>query len=136
QEALAQDDGRSSLHKQVRERTELTAKLIFDAAAAGDALAEKIVEDTAFYLAVGAVNMMHTIDPDMVVFGGGMTAAGETFLNRIRRHVQAMAFPVPAERTQIRYAQLGNDAGYIGAAGCGRLLYAFGDGSTVREPKF
>src|SRR6202521_1855606 len=95
---------------------EISSKRIFDAAAAGDALAEKIVDDTAFYLAVGAMNMMHTIDPDMVVFGGGMIAAGEGFLNRICRHVHELAFPVPAQKTRICYAQLGSDAGFIGAA--------------------
>ena len=88
----------------------------------GDALAEKIVEDTAFFLAVGAMNMMHTIDPDMVVFGGGMIAAGEPFLQRIRRHVKQMAFPVLVEKTQICFARLGTDAGFIGAAGCARKL--------------
>jgi glucokinase len=81
------------------------------------------VDESAYYLAVGATNMMHTIDPDMVVFGGGMVAAGESFLERIRRHVKSLAFPVPAERTQLRYAQLGSDAGFVGAAACGRQLY-------------
>jgi glucokinase len=123
QEALAKDGGKSSLHAIVKKGREVTSKEIFDASAAGDALAEKIVEDTAFYLAVGAMNMMHTIDPDMVVYGGGMIAAGDGFLDRIRRHVKKLAFPVPAKKTQIRYAQLGSDAGFIGAAGCGRLLY-------------
>lgn len=122
-EALAQDGGRSTLHRFVRDHEELTAKDVFDAASAGDALAARLVEDTAFYLAVGAVNMMHTIDPDMVVYAGGMTAAGAPFLERIRHHVQEMAFPVPAAETVVRYAELGSDAGYIGAAGCGRLLY-------------
>jgi glucokinase len=121
-EALAEDGGRSSLHRVLAANGELTAKDIFDASLA-DALAEKIVEDTAFYLAIGAMNMMHTIDPDRVVFAGGMVAAGESFLERIRRHVRAMAFPVPAEKTLICYAQLGADAGFIGAAACGRLLY-------------
>lgn len=102
--------------------SEITAKDVFDAAAVGDVIAESIVEETAFYLAVGAVNMMHTIDPDMVVFAGGMIAAGEGFLERIRRHVVRLAFPVPAARTQIVYASLGNDAGFIGAAGCARRL--------------
>jgi glucokinase len=122
-EALAGDKGQSSLHAMTLSGDEISSKKIFDAAAAGDGLAEKIVEDTAFYLAVGAVNMMHTIDPDMIVYGGGMIAAGEEFLDRIRRHVKKMAFPVPAEKTQIRYAQLGSDAGFIGAAACGRLLF-------------
>jgi glucokinase len=121
QEALAEDGGRSSLH-QTAKRQELTSEIIFDAASGGDELAAKIVEDTAFYLAVGAMNLMHTIDPDMVVFGGGMIAAGDAFLERIRSHVRELAFPVPAAKTQIRYAQLGSDAGFIGAAACGRQL--------------
>jgi glucokinase len=99
---------------------ELTARHVFDAAANGDALAAKIVEETAFYLAVGAMNLMHVIDPDVVVFGGGMVAAGETFLERIRHHVRELAFPVLAERTRIVAAALGSDAGFIGAAACAR----------------
>jgi glucokinase len=120
-EALAADGDQSGLHA-LAARGELSARSVFHAAAAGDPLAARIVEETAYYLAVGAMNMMHVIDPDMVVFGGGMTAAGEPFLERIRHHVRQLAFPVPAQRTLIRYAQLGGDAGFIGAAGCGRLL--------------
>jgi glucokinase len=123
QEALAAVGASSALTEVLRRQGELTARDIFDAAAAGDRVADKVVEDTAYYLAVGATNMMHTINPDMVVFAGGMIAAGEPFLERIRRHVRRLAFPVPAERTQLRYAQLGNDAGFIGAAACGRQLY-------------
>jgi glucokinase len=122
-EALAQAGGKSSL-SELLQQGEITARDVFSAAAAGDALADKIVEDTAFYLAVGATNMMHTIDPDMIVYAGGMIAAGESFLERIRKHVRQLAFPVPAARTQIGYARLGNDAGFIGAAACGRLLYS------------
>jgi glucokinase len=101
---------------------EMTARDIFEAATQGDVLASKIVDDTAFYLAVGATNMMHTIDPDVVVFGGGMIAAGEAFLNRIRFFVAELAFPVPASKTTICYAELGSDAGFIGAAACARQI--------------
>ena len=125
-EALNEDPGRSLLQRTLRDHGELTARDVFEAAAAGDELAGRLVEETAYYLAVGATNVMHTIDPDMVVFAGGMTAAGEPFLERIRHHVRELAFPVPAERTQIRYAQLGTDAGFIGAAGCGRQLVVKG----------
>jgi glucokinase len=121
-EALSADRGRSVLRRVLEEKGELTSRDIFDAEAS-DPMAARIVEETAFYLAVAAMNLMHCIDPDMVVFGGGMTAAGEGFLERIRGHVRELAFPVPAEGTQIRYAQLGGDAGFIGAAGCARLLY-------------
>jgi glucokinase len=112
----------SSLSMRQKLPNGLSARDIFDAAAAGDALAKRIVEETAFYLAMGATNAMHTIDPEMVVFGGGMIAAGDEFLQSIRRYVQELAFPVPAERTEIRFAQLGSDAGFIGAAACARNL--------------
>jgi glucokinase len=122
-EALANYSGSSALGATLRKQGEITAKDIFDALEKTDPLAERIVEETAYYLAVGAMNTMHTIDPDMVVFGGGMIAAGESFLERIRWHVKRLAFPVPAQKTQIRFAQLESDAGFIGAAGCARQLY-------------
>ena len=124
-DALNHDAGRSALHAVMKKYGEITSKDVFDAAPS-DPLAAKIVEETAFYLAVGAMNMMHTIDPDIVVFAGGMIAAGDRFLDRIRHHVRELAFPVPAEKTQIRYALLGGDAGFIGAAACGRQLYRKG----------
>ena len=119
QEALAEDDGSSSLND-VEE--ELSARDVFDHASEGDLLAQQLAEETAYYLAIGAVNVMHTINPDVIVFGGGMIAAGEQLLHRIQHHVEQLAFPVPAARTEIRYAELGPDAGFIGAAACGRLL--------------
>jgi len=108
---------------ELQQREDFTARDVFDAADRGDALAGRIVEETAYYLAVGAMNLMHVIDPEMIVYAGGMVHAGEAFIGRIRHHVRELAFPVPAERTLIRYAQLGSDAGLIGAAACGRQLY-------------
>ena len=121
-EALAEEGSQSCLHILMRSGKELTAQKVFTAADAGDELAGRIVEETALYLAIGAMNLMHVIDPDLIVFGGGMIAAGDGFLERIRAHVRRLAFVVPAERTRIVYAQLGADAGFIGAAACGRRL--------------
>jgi glucokinase len=118
-EALNESPGKSSLHKL---SGEITAREVFVAAEQGDEIAGRIVEETAFYLAIGAMNIMHTIDPDRIVFSGGMTAAGEGFLDRIRHHIRELAFPVPAERTTICYAKLGMDAGVIGAAAAARQL--------------
>ncbi|HJT79261.1 MAG TPA: ROK family protein, partial [Gemmataceae bacterium] len=124
-DALARYSGPTALRGLVERNgaEALTARDVFTAAGQGDALAERLVEETAYYLAVGATNAMHMIDPDMVVFGGGMIAAGEPFLERVRWHVRRLAFPVPAARTQVRYAQLGTDAGFIGAAACARQLH-------------
>jgi glucokinase len=121
-DALAQPGVNTALTEYQDKPGGLTARDVFDAAADGDAVADKLVDDTSFYLAVGAMNMMHTVDPNVIVFGGGMIAAGESFLQRIQKHIKELAFPVPAERTRICYAQLGTDAGFIGAAACARQL--------------
>lgn len=126
EEAL--DAGRPSALAAWRTKGErLTGRRIGAAAADGDALAEQLVMDTARYLAVGAVNLMHTIDPDQLVYGGAMTFGrdetplGRRFIEEIRAEVRRRAFPVPAEKTRIEYATLGGEAGFIGAAGCARI---------------
>ena len=101
----------------------LTSRAIAEAADAGDPLARRLMDETARYLAIGAVSLMHTIDPDLVLFGGGMIAAGSGFLDAIRRQVQTLAFPIPAAHTRIAFAALGGDAGFIGAAGCARQQF-------------
>lgn len=101
---------------------ELTAKVVFDLAAAGDALAAKVVDDTAYYLALGACQVIATVDPEMIVFGGGMTAAGERFRGAIEGYVRRFGLPFPTKSVKVAFASLGSDAGFIGAAGCARLL--------------
>lgn len=96
------------------------AFLLFQEAEAGDALASELVDEAAFALAIGVVNVMHSIDPEIILFVGGMTAAGLGFLERVRGHIKKHALPVPAAKTVVRYGELGTQAGLIGAAGCAR----------------
>lgn len=112
----------SVLRDHLNDRT-LSARTIDQAADAGDALARRLMHETARYLAVGATNLMHSVDPDLILFSGGMIAAGEEFLEQIRTHVRQIAFPVPSSKTAIGYASLGADAGFIGAAGCARMAF-------------
>ena len=130
QEALAA--GRtSSIRDRLAQEDELTPKLIAEEAEKGDSLATDIVLETARYMGVGTTTLMHTIDPEMVLIGGAMTfgrhetAIGRKFLHELRSEVKKRTFPVLAAKTIIEYASLGNNAGYIGAAGCARLK--FGD---------
>jgi glucokinase len=101
----------------------LTSRAISEAAEAGDPLSRRLMRETARYLAVGAVSLMHTIDPDVILFSGGMIAAGPSFLEAIRGDIRSMAFPIPAAKTQVEYAELGGEAGVIGAAGCARSAH-------------
>jgi glucokinase len=118
-EALQSGEPTSSLRR--LEHDALTSRAISEAAEAGDPLARRLMRETARYIAVGAVSVMHTIDPDIVLIGGGMIAAGLPFLQDIRSDIRSMAFPIPAARTRVEYAELGGEAGFIGAAGCARL---------------
>lgn len=119
----------SSVAGRIATGEELTPKLIAEEAGNGDELADEIVMETARYLGIGTVSVMHTIDPEMVLFGGAMTFGrsdtelGRRFLQRIKDEVQARAFPACAANTLIDFAHLGGDAGYIGAAGCARKAY-------------
>lgn len=126
EEALAA--GReSSLRARLSAGDELTPKLVEEEAEAGDELALEIVMETARYLGIGVVNLLHTVDPTGVLLGGAMTFGGNQkpfgrrFLERVREEVRRRAFPILAEKTRIDFASLGSDAGYIGAAGIARL---------------
>ncbi len=130
-EALA--TGADSLLREHLTAGTLSARTIDEAADAGDTLAARLMHETARYLAVGAVSLMHTIDPDIVLFGGGMIAAGSRLLNDIRQFIMQMAFPVPARHTRVEFASLGGDAGFIGAAGCAKMRFAGEDGELRRS---
>jgi glucokinase len=97
------------------------AKDVFDLQAT-DPLSRKIVEDTAYYLAMGVCNVIATIDPQLIVIGGGMAESGESFLNTVREYVGRYGLSYPAGKVQIKAAMAGTSAGYIGAAGCVRAM--------------
>ncbi|MEZ6045820.1 MAG: ROK family protein [Planctomycetaceae bacterium] len=124
-EAL-QEGAKSSLQQLKESGESITPLLIAREAERGDELAEFLIMETARYLGVGTTTLMHTIDPDTVLFGGAMTFGGNDtelgrrFLARIKEEVKLRAFPTPYANTRIDFASLGGDAGYIGSAGCGR----------------
>ena len=105
----------------------LTPILVGREAEAGDPLATDLVMETARWLGIGIVSLLHAIDPEAVMiggamtFGGGSAPVGRSFLERIRAEVRRRTFPTLAEKTVIGYASLGGDAGAIGAAGLARL---------------
>lgn len=95
---------------------QVTAKVIFDAAADGDALAAEVIDQTAYYLALGCISLTRVLDPQMFVFAGGMALAGDSLISRINTHFQAQNWHAAPNSVKLEIAQLGNDAGLIGAA--------------------
>jgi glucokinase len=97
-------------------RDDLTAKKVFEAAVAGDEFARSIFEKMGTYLGIAIANVVNTFNPEMIVIGGGVSAAFDLFAPRAREEMMRRAFPVPAARCQIVKAECGDDAGLLGAA--------------------
>lgn len=100
-----------------RRRThDLTAKTIFDKAKKGNKLACQVVQDTAHYLGIACASLINIFDPEMVVIGGGVANAGEILFRPLRQVVKQSIMKHPYRRPLIVPAQLGEDAGLLGAA--------------------
>lgn len=99
-------------------RGSITCAEIFSAAQAGDNLASHIVAETGRYLGLMAANLANLLNPERCVFAGGMIKAGPVLFDAIKAELHNHAFPALARRLEILPAQLGGDAGIIGAAGC------------------
>ncbi|MGF7049432.1 glucokinase [Paenibacillus sp. DS2015] len=95
----------------------MTAKEVFDAAKAGDEVAARIVNRAAFYLAKSMSAVAAVLNPEVFILGGGVANAGDILFNEVRE-VYAKFTPEPLQRgVSVLPAQLGNDAGIVGAAG-------------------
>ena len=98
----------------LRDVENLTCKDVFDAGAAGDVVAEEILETVYSHIAEFVSNVCCVVDPDVVVIGGGVSKAGEIMLRGIRRHMHKYVFHAISS-VELALAQLGNDAGAYGA---------------------
>jgi len=95
---------------------DLTARQVADAATMGDELALEIFRKMGTYLGIAAANIVNTLNPEMIVIGGGVSAAFDLFAPAAQAEMLRRAFPVPAARCQIVRAECGDDAGLLGAA--------------------
>ena len=113
----------SSLHRRLQSGDALSPLMICEEAELGDSFALEIILETARYLGLGIVTLVHTLDPGLVILGGAMNFGGESttigkrFLEQIKQEFESRAFDVVIRGTTIGFASLGGDAGYIGAAG-------------------
>jgi glucokinase len=115
------EQGRSSVLAELAAKKKnlvLPSKQIEDALLSGDELMTEVLQSAQFYLALLVANLVNVLDPDVIVFGGGVVEQlGEPFVEPIRE----MAVPyylqqAAAERIRILPAALGDHAGTIGAA--------------------
>jgi len=113
---------------------EITPRIVAEAAEQGDELAHGAIMETARWLAIGIVSLVHTIDPDAVVLGGAMnfgglaSPLGREFIERVRTEAHPRMLEPLRDTVKIEFATLGGDAGFVGSAGLARLDYNKGTG--------
>ncbi|MCK4516000.1 MAG: ROK family protein [Spirochaetaceae bacterium] len=82
----------------------------------GDELCTEVVLEYAHYLGIGLHNVVQTLNPGVIVLGGGLTAWGPVYMDRVRETFSRLAAKTINEPPEIRLSKLGADAAVIGAA--------------------
>ena len=99
----------------------VSGRTAFDAMRQGDPVGKEIVDEYVKYLSVGIIDMINIFQPDILCIGGGICNEVETLLAPVREYVDAQQYAMNStKKTKIVRAQLGNDAGIIGAALLGK----------------
>ena len=94
----------------------LTAERVVQAAVEEDELARSVLSETGRFLGTAVASIINLLNVDVVVIGGGVMAAGELILEPIRTEARKSTITPAFECCRIVPAQLGRDAGIIGAA--------------------
>jgi len=94
----------------------ITAKMVSDAFDKGDKVAIDTLTETGEILGFGLVNVINLYNPEIIIVGGGMAAAGERLLKRTREIVKKHALQISQENCSIVTSALGDTSGMVGAA--------------------
>jgi glucokinase len=111
----AEREPESALGKALAAGTEFSGRLVVEAAQGGDQVAAGVLEHVGRHLGAHLVGLANAFDPDVIVIGGGVSAAGDLLLGPAREEVSRRALP-PMNKVKVVRAELGPAAGMIGAA--------------------
>ncbi|MGN0534878.1 MAG: ROK family protein [Eubacterium sp.] len=112
----------SYMHQLAEAEGKVSGRTAFDAMRKGDIAGIKVVDQYIKYVSCGLINIVNALQPEIICVGGGICNEGETLMVPLRRFVQAERYSIHSKiQTKIVKAELGNDAGVIGAAILGRV---------------
>ena len=117
--AAAEENPNSAINRLVDGNLNLiNAKTAFDAMRLGDYTGIKVVDQYIIYLAEGIANIIVFLQPEKIVIGGGISKEGETLLKPLRKAVKERLYYKKEDVPQAKLvtAEIGNDAGIVGAA--------------------
>lgn len=111
----------SLLNKVYEQQGEWNAQIAFIAMRDGDETAKEVVDTYTSYLADGLANAINAFMPEVLVVGGGVCNEGDPLLIPMREKTMSRPYFGPGvKKTRIELAQMGNDAGIVGAAMMGK----------------
>jgi glucokinase len=90
-------------------------RAVVEAARAGEDWARELLDGLGRWLGIGIAGYVNVFEPEHLVIGGGLSAAGDLFLDRAKEEAGGRALPALFERVRVSLAKAGNDAGVIGA---------------------
>ena len=108
--------GRPSKIREIMGDGPLTAQVIAEAAAQGDAPASRILYETGRWIGIGLANIVNLLNPELIIIGGGVAQAGAPLIDPIRENIQKRALKLSAAAVRVETASLGEKAGVIGAS--------------------
>lgn len=117
-----ENDKHSAMWKIAETLDNVNGKTAFDGMRQGDKTATDVVNQYIEYVACGIADVINIFQPEFVCIGGGISKENDVLLNPIRDYVDKNCFGRYSDnKTELKIAQLGNDAGIIGAAMLGNL---------------
>lgn len=106
----------SNVKTSLKDYENVSAKEVFIEAAKGDYVANDILNELLSYLGLVVSNVMNTLDPDMVVLGGGVINGGDIVIEKVREVVNSRCLDIIAENCKIEKSNLEGKSGVLGAA--------------------
>lgn len=95
--------------------SQITAEQVFRLAAEGDRVARKVVEEVENYLGIALANIIHLINPSVIILGGQVAQAGDLLLAPLRTRVAGLCLEAAGESVRIVQGKLGSEANIVGA---------------------
>ncbi|MCI8554419.1 MAG: ROK family protein [Clostridiales bacterium] len=107
----------SGLWKIAEDLELVDGRTAFDGMRADDPVARQVVETYVKYIACGLINVINVFQPEVLCIGGGICKEGDTLLVPLKKHIERERYSkYSTHQTRLCVAELGNDAGIIGAA--------------------
>ncbi len=95
---------------------DISARDVFEAEAAGDPLAKRVLSEAVQYWGMAVANLVSLFNPEKIVFGGGIFGPAIRYLDAIRTESKRWAQPISMNQVTLEPSRLGGDAGLTGAA--------------------